>query len=232
MSNDKNKEIDPTDEITVSLTKAEEFIRTNQQKLLIALGAVVVVVAGFVGYNEFIAKPKGAEAATQIFMIEKYFRKDSFNLVLQGDGMYSGAPALADQYGGTPAGNLARYYAGMSYLHTGDYENAVKYLEKYKGNDMLISYLAAGALGDAYVEVGNYDAAVKSYKRASAEKKNEFLTPIYIKKMALVYEEQQKFAEAASLYQQLWKEYRTWSEREGVEKLLARAEAKAGKTGF
>lgn len=232
MSNDKNTPLDPTDEITVSLTKAEEFIRTNQQKLFIALGVIVGLVAAFVGYREFIVKPKEAEAASQLFVIEKYFRQDSFSLVIRGDGIYSGAPELADQFGGTSAGNLARYYAGVSYLHTGDYANAAKYLKKFKSDDMLISYLAAGALGDAYVELGDYSAAVSSYKKAASNGKNEFLTPIYLKKLAFVYEAQGKHSDALETYKKLWKDYRSWAEREEIEKLMTRAEARSGKTGF
>ena len=39
---------------------------------------------------------------------------------------------IIHEYSGTPAANLANYYAGMAYLNIKDYQNAVKYLGNFQ----------------------------------------------------------------------------------------------------
>jgi len=45
-----------------------------------------------------------------------------------------------------------------------------------------------GSIGDAYVELKDLDKAETYFKKAADKAKNEFLTPLYLKKLALVYE--------------------------------------------
>lgn len=56
------------------------------------------------------------EAAGQLFMAERYFEKDSMNQVLKGDGKYPSAVDVAEEYGNTSSGNLAKFYAGRAYM--------------------------------------------------------------------------------------------------------------------
>jgi hypothetical protein len=42
--------------------------------------------------------------------------------------------------------NLANYYAGMAYLNTGKYNEAIDYLNKFKSDDIVLSGLATGAM--------------------------------------------------------------------------------------
>ncbi|MDZ7774475.1 MAG: hypothetical protein U5L09_02100 [Bacteroidales bacterium] len=60
------------------------------------------------------------EATSQIFVAERYFEQDSLQLALNGDGQYPGFVEIADEYGMTKTGNLAHYYAGVSYLKLGE----------------------------------------------------------------------------------------------------------------
>ena len=52
-------------------------------------------------------------------------------LALLGDANGAGFLDVVDKYGSTPSGNLAKHYAGICYLRTGDLENAAKYLAKF-----------------------------------------------------------------------------------------------------
>lgn len=90
---------------------------------------LIVVIGIYFGYNKFISEPKATEAANQIFGAQNYFEKDSFNLALNGDGNVLGFIEIADKYSSTPSGNLANLYAGLSYLYTNEYDNAIKYLK-------------------------------------------------------------------------------------------------------
>ena len=49
-------------------SKTEAFVEKNQKFIFIIIGVVAAVVLGYLGYNEFIAKPKQVEAMNDMFM--------------------------------------------------------------------------------------------------------------------------------------------------------------------
>ena len=55
--------------------------------------------------------------------------------------------------------NLANFYAGSPFKFR-DFDNAIEYLSKFKANDQLVSSVALGSLGDAYMNVGESNKAI------------------------------------------------------------------------
>ena len=106
-----------------TLTKTEQFLEENYKPLLIGLGVIVVLVGLFWLGRMYIGK-KNEEAQSQMYQAQKYLELDSINLALNGDGNYLGFLDIANDYKFTSAGNLARYSAGICYLHLGNYEDA------------------------------------------------------------------------------------------------------------
>src|SRR5690606_4256844 len=109
--------------------------------------------------------------------------KDSlYNLSLQGgEGKY-GFIDIIDNYGGTKAANLARYYAGMVYLNTNKYQDAIAQLDKFRSDDDMLGPLAKGAIGDAFVQLGQNEDALKYYEEAAKMSVNDFTTPRFLLK--------------------------------------------------
>src|SRR5205814_904012 len=101
------------------------------KQILIVLGAIVVIVGGWYGYQSFIAEPKEQQAADAIYKAEQNFAKDSLKAALNGEGTTRGFLYVIKNYDGTKSSNLAKYYAGVCYLRTGDFNNAVKYLKDF-----------------------------------------------------------------------------------------------------
>jgi DNA replication and repair protein RecF len=64
-----------------------------------------------------------------------------YNLVLKGSEGKFGVVKIADEYSGTDAGNLANYYAGIAYLNTKKYAEAITSLEKFSSDDIMLSTL-------------------------------------------------------------------------------------------
>lgn len=206
-------------------SKSEQFLEDNQKTIYIAIGVVVAIVAAVVGWNRFYIAPMEKEAQSQMFMAEKYFEMDSFRLALEGDGNYLGFLDIADDYGMSKAGNLANYYAGICYLHMGAYEDAIEYLGDFDADDNMVSQIAEGAIGDAYMELGNYDKALSQYLEAANDEPNEFRTPIYLMKAGLAAEKAGNYKKAKEAYQKIEKEYPETIEGRNVAKYIARAEA-------
>src|SRR6056297_2166563 len=169
----KKKQADQGDKslgnIESALSRTELYIENNQKMLTNILAGILAVVLLIIAGNRYILKPRSQEAATNMYMAEKYFELDSFNLALNGYGTYPGFLDIIDEYSFTKSANLAKYYAGICFNEIGEYDEAIKYLNKYRSRDMLISAATLSAIGDAYSELGQYNKAIKSYL-ASANK--------------------------------------------------------------
>lgn len=157
-----------------ALTRTEQYIEENKKSLSIIVAAIILLVGGYLLYTKVILSPKEGEAQSQIFRAEQYFEQDSFLLALEGDGDALGLIDIIDEYGITNTANLAEYYAGISYLRLGEFENAIEHLKKFDSNDKLISVVALGSIGDAYVELGDYDEAVGFFEKAANKKQKRF----------------------------------------------------------
>src|SRR3954453_15902562 len=102
------------------------------KNLIIGISAAVILIAGgWMLYKNLYLKPKEERAAEAMFKAEEFFRNDSLTLALNGDGLNKGFLNVIKTYDGTKAGNLAHFYAGIIYLRTNDYNNAVKYLKDF-----------------------------------------------------------------------------------------------------
>ena len=228
MTKKKTAQEDNLQELESALTRTEQFIEDNQKKITYVVGAIVVIVGIYLAFNRFYMQPKENEALSQMFMAENYFEKDSFNLALNGDGNYLGFLDIIDDYGLTKSANRAKYYTGISYLHLGQYEDAIDYLKKFKTNDLLLGPVKTGAIGDAMLELGNTDDALKQYKKAYSETDNILTTPIYKMKAAKLLESMNKLEEALKLYEEIKKEYPESAEGSTVDRYIARVKIKIG----
>lgn len=220
----KNKTEDQFAQIEETLSKTEQFIEENQKSLMTIIGAIVGVVALFSVYQNFYIEPMEKEAQAEMYMAELYFQKDSFNLALNGDGQYLGFLDIADDYSSTNVGQLANYYAGLSYLHTADYDNAIEYLGDFSSDDIILSSLALGCIGDAYMELGDTDAALDAYADAVNNSANDFTAPRYMMKQAMIYTSIGDNNKALDLFKAIQSDYKTSREANGIEKYIARVE--------
>ena len=220
----KNKTEDQFAQIEETLSKTEQFIEENQKSLMTIIGAIVAIVALFSVYQNFYIEPMEKEAQAEMYMAELYFQKDSFNLALNGDGQYLGFLDIADDYSSTNVGQLANYYAGLSYLHTADYDNAIEYLGDFSSDDIILSSLALGCIGDAYMELGDTDAALDAYADAVNNSANDFTAPRYMMKQAMIYTSNGDNNKALDLFKAIQSDYKTSREANGIEKYIARVE--------
>ncbi len=208
-----------------ALSRTEHFFEENYKVVMGIVGGIIVIVLGVFGYIKYVQQPREREAQSQMFVAQHYFEMDSLNLALNGDGNAMGFLAIADEYSSTKAGNLAQYYSGICYLKIGDFDNAISHLEEFSSKDEILSCMAIGAIGDAYLEKGDQETALKKYLEASENKDNLFTTPMFLMKAGLVYEMQNKWDESLKLYQRIKKDYHKSYEANDIEKYIGRAEA-------
>ncbi|GAA4024308.1 hypothetical protein GCM10022386_04290 [Flavobacterium cheonhonense] len=222
------------DTLDQSASKAEDFIAKNQKVILGGLLAVVVVVVGYFAYDKFIAEPNQQEAAEELFVSQQNFQKavdgdvkaDSlFNLVLNGSEGKFGVLKIAEQYSGTDAANQANFMAGIAYLNTGKYAEAIASLEKFNSKDVTLSILAKGSIGDAYAQQNKQKEALEFYvKAADASQTNDFTRPRYLMKAGKTALAMGNKAEALKYFTDIKENFDTAPEAQQVDALIGLAQ--------
>lgn len=222
----KNTQVDNLTEVESALTRTEQFLESNQKLIGIVIGSIIVLAVGYLGLNKFYLEPRQTEAQEQMFMAQNYFEKDSFNLALNGDGNNPGFLDIIDDFGSTDAGNLSNYYAGVSYLNMGQFDNAIDYLKKFDTDDLLLGPISVGAQGDAQLELGKTDKALALYAEAYKMNDNELTTPVYMLKAGELLENSNKQEEALKIYEIIKQKFPESNEGRNIDKYIARAKAK------
>ncbi len=205
-----------------ALSKSERFIEQNQKLLTIIIGAIVIVVLIFFAFKRFYMAPKEQEVKEQMFMAERYFEIDSLNLALNGDGMYPGFLEVIDDYGMTQGANLAEYYAGICYLKMGNYNDAIDHLKSFKAKDHVLGPMAKGAIGDAYMELGQPGKAADYYTEAASIEDNEFTTPLFLMKAGWTFETQKDYKKALEAYEKIKFNFPNTNEGREIDKYITR----------
>lgn len=190
----------------------------------IGLGIAILAVI----YYFYTNSGKEQEADAAIFKAERYYEQDSFKLALKGDGYATGLNDIADEYGGTKAGQDAHYYIGMEKLRENKPDEAIDNLEDFHIKDPIIYPLALGGIGDAYVQKKDYESALKYYLKASEANINEFTTPKFYKKAGLIYEKLGEYDKAIDLYNKIKEKYKRPAQTMDIDKYIARARALNG----
>jgi len=213
-------------------SKSEQWIEKNSKPLFVALIAIVVIFLGYLGYNKYIVEPNELDASNELAFPRKYFNEaatagtgiDSLlTLGLEGaDGKY-GFLDIADSYSGTNAGNLANYYAGVSYLQMKQYDKAIEYLSKFDSDDEMLGPVALGAIGDAFADIDQPEDALDYYEKAASKKNNEFTTPLYLFKAGQTAMELKDFSKAETLFTKIKENFSKSDQGRDIEKYLAAA---------
>ncbi|MBI3512026.1 MAG: tetratricopeptide repeat protein [Bacteroidetes bacterium] len=209
-------------DIEGTFDKTQQYIEQNRKSLLFIVGGVVLLVGIYFGWKLFYLKPKNEQASAKMYKAEMYFAKDSFNLAIHGRGDTLGFADIVDQYGMTASGNIARYYLGVCYMRTNQFDKAIETLQDFSSDDMFVSSMALGLLGDAYSEKKNTDQAIDYYLKAAKNNPNKMTSPVYLKKAAFAYEDKGNKAEAIKLYEQIKTDFPESQEAGNVDKYIAR----------
>ncbi len=210
-----------------TLSTNEAFFLKYQKQIIGAVVALVVIVAGFILYNTYVAAPNAEKASTALAKGQDYFANGQYEKALNGDSTgFVGFAKLAAEYGGD-AGNLANLYAGLCQANLNKWEEAVSYIEKFDlKDDQMISPAALGALGNAYAHVNQLDKAVATLKKAADKADNNSLSPTFLIQAGEILESQNKKDEALKLYQTVKDKYYNSMQYQTIDAYIERVSAK------
>ncbi len=213
-------------------SRSEQYIQKNQNIIFIVLGILVATILGYLAYQKYVKAPQEKEAANELAFPKAYFENatnntvaaDSlFTLALNGaDGKY-GFVDIADKYSGTKAGNLANYYAGISYLRLKKYKEAIDYLEDFSSKDELLGPIAKGAIGDAFADINQPEDAFDYYIKAAELKDNNFSTPLFLFKAGNTAMEIENYSKAQELFERIKNDYPNATEAQNIDLYINKA---------
>jgi TolA-binding protein len=208
------------------LAQVSNFTRENQKSLIFIASAIVAMILIYVLYQKFYLAPRESKAADQMHVAQDFWARKEWDKAIKGDAGYPGFEKIISEYSNTKSANLANYYLGVAYLNKGDYRKAIDNLNNYRGDDFMVAAQAFGNTGDAYVELKDYSNAATYFKKAVDKASNSFLSPLYLKKLGLVYEAQNDNKSALDAYKSIKNDYATSTEAQNIDAYIARLEAK------
>ena len=210
--------------VVEAVSKTEKFFEENGKLISIICAGFVVACAIVFCWFKFAYQPKVAEAQGQMAVAEQNFRAADYELALNGDGNSLGFVQIIDEYG-NKAGKSVYFYAGVCELQLGEWEQAIKYLQAYKGKDAILSARATACIGDAYVGLEDYKKALGYFEKAAAVIDNVYSAG-YLLKAGAVAEELGDNAKALSFYKKIKDQYPQSVEAYDVDKYIGRIENK------
>ena len=215
------------DDTLVDLVEVKEsasgLLQGTQLKVLGIIALFALLLGAFLAYKYLYQAPRNNAAIEQMYKAELQFKQDSFALALENPGGgFDGFLDIIENYNGTKAANLSKYYAGICYLNLGRYSEAIEYLNSFSPSGNVTPITKFGALGDAYSELNELDNALSNYKKAAAAGDNELLTPYYLKKVGMLLEKQGDAEGALQAYQKIKDKYPSSTEGADIVKYITR----------
>lgn len=220
----KKKEALQQEKINQTVSKTEQFFNENKKTIYGALIAILVIGFGILAYSQWILKPRQAEAMEQMYPAEAAFAAGEYELALNGNGNVLGFKDILDEYG-TKGGKSVNFYAGACELQLGNFEEAIKYLKKYKGKDHILSARALACLGDAYTGLEDYRTAIGYFEKA-ADLSDDIFSADYLLKAGVAYEELGEYDKALVCYKRIQNDWPNSVEGYDIDKYISRIESK------
>lgn len=205
--NKKNDDI-TKDPLIQWFENANAYFQANKNSIIGVSVAVVVVVASIIGYS-FYSNSQEEQAQQLLSIAEGYYAEGDYVKALDGDSfeLTYGFKAIANDFSGTYAGNLASYYAAISSYQLNNVEDALFYMEQFDVPDGILGVGAKNLHAKLFLTQGSVEAAAKSFEAAARWDLNEATTPSNLLSAAELYFEIGDKEKASALVEEILQDY-------------------------
>ena len=203
----------------------EEY-RSVAQGIGIGLVVLLLAVPGYLYYQQ----QQQEVANEKLGQILPVYEQQNYQRALEGSGEQAGLVAIARDYGGTEAGNLAAFYAGNALYQQGEYDRALTYFQQFEKERTFIGASAYAAQAAIQENQGNFERAGALYEQAAAQYENKLTAPRYLLSAGQAYEEAGRYEAAMGAYQRIQDEYPESGQANDAERYMARAEVRRDAT--
>lgn len=213
------------DTVITLYARAWQFFDQNRKLVYAALGGVLVLVLLALGYIYYLNQ-RQARAVELLGGVVQLYEEGQYREALDGAEGKLGLIAIADDYGRTDAGNLARFYAADALFRLGEYDEALRYFRAFKSDRSLIGASAIAGQAAVHETRGELVRAGDLYRRAALHFENEVRSPEYLIRAGRVYEEGGSYEKAEEAYALIQERFPDSNHAESIEFHLARVAAR------
>lgn len=209
------------DKVITFYARALDFLENNRMATYGAMGAIVVIVALILGYS-YVNTSRDNEAMELMVGAVMRYENGEYQFALDGDLSFMGLIDITEDYGNTPSGNLARFYAADALYRTGALDRALVFFEDYSKDS---NYLGASAYaGVATIRELNkdYDAAGDLYMEAASIFIADITSPEYLLSAGRAYEKAENSGDARRAYERIRDDFPDSQQARDIEFFLAR----------
>jgi tetratricopeptide (TPR) repeat protein len=174
----------------------------------------------------YYQQQRAAQANEMLGQILPTYEQGNYEQALNGSGQQAGLLTIADDYGGTPAGNLATFYAASALYRQQEYDRALEYYQQFdRGNDY-IGASAFAAEAAIYEGRGELQRAASHYEQAAEQYPNKLTAPRHLLEAGQAYEDAGEYGAAERVYRRIKEEYPESDQADQVDRYLARVRAR------
>ncbi len=214
------------DKVVTAYARTITMAEQNRGALIAAGVGIVVIFFGVLGWTYYQSN-QGDAANEALGEVLPLYEAGSFQESLDGTPNAPGLLAIADEYGATDAGNLARFYAASALFQLGRYDEAEEYFEDYDGGEDILGASAIAGQAAVAEQRGDNAEAARLYQRAARSYESAATAPGYYMDAARNFEQAGDIAAARAAYEEIAEEYPDASQAANVPAYTARLDAMA-----
>ena len=91
----------------------------------------------------------------------------------------------------------------MAYYNLKKYDLAIEFLENFSSDDQILQSLSYSSIGDAFVQLNQFDDGLNYYETALSYSENSFIKPVILQKAGDLAKELGKLNAAKKYYQKI-----------------------------
>jgi len=180
----------------------------NRKKIGIAAGIVAVLVI-FVFIYISNQKTKNEEAETKLSGVISLYQQGKYQEAINGDQAagITGLNEIVANYGGTKAGQTAKFFLANCQYSLKDYDNALKNYEDYSGDNELVKASCISGMAAVYEIKGDLKKSAEYYEKSVNVNKNLVINQENLFNALRIYAQLNDKESASRIYKQLKEEY-------------------------
>ncbi|MXY08401.1 MAG: hypothetical protein F4058_00930 [Rhodothermaceae bacterium] len=170
----------------------------NRRILTGAAIGVIIIIAAILGYS-YIQGARDNQAQELLGAIVLEYEQGDHRVALDGTGETLGLLDIIDQYGSTPAGNTARFYAGNAHFELEEYDEALEQFEQFNASDDFIGASATAGRAAVHELQEDFSRAAALFEHAAEMDDNSLRSPHYLHSAARAYVAAGEFSAAEEI---------------------------------
>jgi TolA-binding protein len=172
-------------------------------------------------------KTNNETASAKLGSVFSYVDNNQYQIAIDGipERKITGLKSIVDEYGGTDAGNTARFYLANAYFQLGKYDEALNHFEDFSPKESYLAVSRLAGIAGCYEAKGEYENAAENFEKASVSYPKDVDAAENMNNAANNFMLAGKNERALDLFKKLKKEYPTTQFARDADRYIARLSA-------